>query len=192
MINFAIDNAQTLRLERALGEKAKRLPIELKIAVNATAKKTKPAISKEVRKELAAPAKAVNQTISIQSKATNTEASAKVLVKKTRRIPLRDFGARQNKRGVSYRISKSQGRKTIYGAFQGPKPGVMKTSWKGNVFQRVGKSRLPIVKLYGPSPWGVVVKKKLKPVVQKDAKKELRKQIERRIRFQNLKRSGAI
>lgn len=192
MLNFIIDSAQIIKLEKSLGAKAKKLPIELKIAVNATAKKTKTQVSKQIRTELAAPAKAVNKTITIDSKATNQTARALVVVKKTKRIPLRDFGARQNKGGVSFRTSKTKGRKTVTGAFQGPKPGVMKASWRGRVFKRVGESRLPIVQLYGPSPWGVVVKNKMKPQAVKEANKELRKQIARRIRFQNLKASGAI
>ena len=192
MIQFALDKAQIARLDKALGDKRKRLPRELKTAINATAKKTKTTISKSIREELATKAAAVNKTIAIKSQATETSASATVVVKKTGRISLRDFGARQNKKGVSYRVSKSQGRKLAPGAFQGPKPGVMKSSWQGRVFKRAGKARLPIQQLHGPSPWGVVVKGKMESVFQKDANAELRKQIERRIRFIRLKNSGTI
>lgn len=192
MLEFSIDSRQVIELERALGKKAKRLPIELKIAVNAAAKKSRGAISKQIRTELAAPAKSVNKTISIKSQATEKSAKAIVVVKKTSRIPLRDFGARQNNVGVSAKVSKTRGRTVIPGAFQGPRPGAMKTSWRGRVFKRVGKNRLPIVQLWGPSPWGVAAKKNMQPQAQKDANTELRKQIERRIRFHNLKQSGAI
>ena len=68
----------------------------------------------------------------------------------------------------------------------------MKASWRGNAFIRVGKTRLPIRKLLGPSPWGVfVVGKKIGPSAQQ-IEAELKKQIDRRIRFILLKQSGAI
>ena len=56
----------------------------------------------------------------------------------------------------------------------------------------VGKSRLPIVKLHGASPFGVMTKgKKLGPSVEA-TQAELEKQIQRRVRFITLKKTGAI
>lgn len=192
MLQIEIPRDQIKRLEQAIAGTKKKLPKELAIAVNATAKKTKGAISKEIRNELATKKTAVDKTLKIKTKATASSLSSTVRVEETRRIPLRDFGARQTKRGVSYKISKTTGRKTVLGAFQGPKPGVMKASWKGNVFKRAGKARLPIVKLMGVSPWGVFVKKGLTQPSIAEATAELKKQIERRIRFINLKKSGDI
>jgi hypothetical protein len=60
------------------------------------------------------------------------------------------------------------------------------------VFKRVGEGRLPIIQLFGPSPWGVSIKNNLKKPTVKATKIELIKQIERRIRFLKLKQSGAI
>lgn len=189
---ITIDNSQIARLKKAIVDTGRDLRKEIRIAVNSTAKKSKSIISKQIRKELATSAKAVNKTITISKKAEFLDLSATVEVKKTKRIPLREFGARQKKKGVSYRVSKTKGRKTILGAFQGPKPGMIKASWRGRVFKRVGKARLPIVQLYGPSSWGVfVVGDKIGPSA-KAAEAELKKQIDRRIRFINLKKSGAI
>jgi hypothetical protein len=63
---------------------------------------------------------------------------------------------------------------------------------KGHVFKRVGKERLPIQKLMGPSPWGVTVKNKIDEVVVKFSRADLLKQIKERTRFLGLKKSGAI
>jgi len=74
----------------------------------------------------------------------------------------------------------------------GPRPGANKASWRGNAFKRVGKSRLPIQIQKGPSPWGVFVKREMTKQVEATANAELKKQVERRIRFINLKKTGAV
>jgi hypothetical protein len=164
------------------------------IAVNATSKKTVAIWAKEVSKEVATAQKNIKSTIKVSKKASAGESkspTAVVTQKKTGRIPLRDFGARQNKSGTSYKIGRGK-RGFVAGAFQGPKPGVMKASWRGRVFKRVGAGRLPIIQLFGPSPWGVSIKNDLKKPTVKATRIELIKQIERRIRFLKLKQSGAI
>jgi hypothetical protein len=191
-MNVTVKPGSVASLKQALKDTTRKLQAELRVAVNATANKSKSIINKEIRSELATTAKAVNQTIRVKSKAQVDNITATVEVKKTARISLREFGARQNKSGTSYRISKSQGRKTVKGGFQGPKPGVMKASWRGHTFKRVGQTRLPIVKLFGPSPWGVMTKgDKLGPS-EEQIQAELSKQIERRVRFITLKKTGAI
>jgi len=195
------------RLAKLLGGNAKKLKREMAIAINATSKKTVSLWVKEVAKELATAQKNIKATINVSKKASPTEGglpTAVVTQKKTGRIPLRDFGARQNQKGVTYKISKAGKRGFVKSAFQGPKPGVMKASWRGRVFKRegeavkstkgrhAGRMRQPIVQLFGPSPWGVSLKNKLTKPVKKATKAELLKQIERRTRFIKLKQSGAI
>lgn len=185
MLTIDLDQRQIAKLSEALDGNAKRLPREIKTAINATSRKTKTQISKDIRKELAAKAAAVNATLSISRKATDSSLGAAVRLKQTARIPLRDFGARQTKQGVSYKTSKKGGRKTVTGGF------IIDSIGK-HAFKRQGKSRLPIQKLKGPSPWGVFVKQNMRPETVREANAELRKQIDRRIRFITLKKQGAI
>jgi len=192
MFDIKIPERQLRGLENAAKAAGKKLPRELAIAVNKSGKFAKREISKQIREELAAKKKVVDTAISVRGKATAQHAGITVVVKAGKRLPLRDFGARQIRKGVSYRTSKTTGRKRIDGAFQGPRPGVMKASWRGRVFKRVGKKRLPIQQLWGPSPWGVYVKRKMPTVTRKRVRKELKKQIDARTRFLNLKASGAI
>jgi hypothetical protein len=178
-------------LTKVVNSVAKDLKKNLAIAINETSKTGKAGIAKKISAELAVPQKVIKQEIK------NTRAAASLLrsnlrLRKTSRISLRDFGARQNKTGVSYKISKTKGRATIPGAFQGPKPGAIKVSWRGRVFRRVGKSRLPIVQLFGPSPWGVFTVNKMVHKQERELQAELEKQIQRRIRFLTLKAQGKI
>ena len=177
---------QIAELQRLLGGVSKKIKRELAIAVNETAKHTKGTIAKQIVAELAVAQKVVKDKLTIK-RANNADRNptAKVTLDKTKRIPLRDFGARQNKTGVSVKISKSRGRKTIPSAF-------MVDRYGDHVYKRSSKARAVGRRKKGPSPWGVFVKNNLKEPTADDAKDVLRKNVERRIRFIKLKQSGAI
>lgn len=66
------------------------------------------------------------------------------------RIPLSRFSPTQRKPGVSYRIGRQGGRKTVAGTF-------LATMRSGHtlVGRRVGKARYPIAELFGPSVFHV-------------------------------------
>lgn len=165
----------------------KNLPREMSIVSGKTARRGKSIIAKEVATELAVPQKVIRAQVTSR-KVGKTGAATHL--SKSKRIPLRDFKARQTKKGVSYKISKTGGRRMIAGAFQGPRPG--QHQWSGRVFIRKGKKRLPIQQLFGPSPWGVFVKKKKDRATKQKLHAELRKQIAERLRYRKLKASGAI
>lgn len=192
MIGMSIDAKDVKRLQESLGKRAKRLPQELAVAVNAATKKGRSEINKEIRKELAVKAASLNRVLKQTKKATKASGTAQITLNKEQRLSLKDFGARQNKAGVSYKISPKKGRKLIAGGFMGPKPGVTAIKLRGNAFKRMGKTRLPIVKLMGASPWGAWHVNKLRTPMTKIIQAELKKQIERRIRFHVLKAQGAI
>ena len=192
MIDIGVDQREIRELEKALIGTSRKLPRELNTIVNNTARKTKTAMSREVRKELAAPAKVVNKHLRIKTKATPTNLTAVVELKESSRIALKHFKARQVGAGVSFKTSKTAGRKTIPGAFMGPRPGAISVKLRGHVFQRIGKGRLPIRKLHGPSPWGVFVVQGLRAKIKSDANAELIKQTRRRVNFLVLKANGKI
>jgi hypothetical protein len=171
------------RLSTALGNSKKKIRKEMAIVLNAVAKRTQNTLAKEISKELATSQKSIKQTIKVTKKASSVDLAAKVSQDKSDRIPLKYFAAKQNKTGVSYKISKTKGRKTVKSAFVSDKLG-------RHVYKRRAKTRLPIDKLHGPSPWGVTVKNELaKKIVNQDVEPELVKQIERRIRAINFKKS---
>jgi len=77
---------------------------------------------------------------------------------KTYRPGLIAFSARQTKHGVSYRISRTAGRKMIEHSFiaRMPKKRADQRRQHRGVFLRKGPSRLPIRELKGPSIWTVI------------------------------------
>ena len=192
MIEIQINARQLKRLREAVGKSKKSIKKELAGAINATSKKTKLQVGRDIRKTVNLKKDEAERPLSLRATATETNLVAVVSLKKTRRLGLRHFGARQDKRGVSYKIGKTGGRARVDGAFQGPRPGVMKMSWKGNAFKRVGKERLPIVMLKGVSAYGAYAKNDLEGPQVKEINKELSKQMERRINLNILRANGLV
>lgn len=86
-----------------------------------------------------------------------------VTLEYTPRFPLKYFGAKQTKKGVTYKIPKSGKKSLARGAFGPEIPRLGR-----HVFRRVGANRLPIQPLFGVSPWGTfMVNKMLEPTKQK-------------------------
>ena len=173
----------------ALSKVVKNLGKEIQIVNGKTVRRGKSIAAKEVTQAVSIPQKVVRR--SVKSELVG-ERSAVLSLEKSKRISLKEFGARQGKKGVSYKIDKASGRKTVVGTFVGPKVGLTSVKLRGHVFKRKGKSRLPILKLKGPSPWGVIKKNNRAAAVKKKLQEELRKQMAERLRYQKLKASGAI
>jgi len=192
MIEIEIKPKQLKRLREAVGKSKKSIKKELAGAINATSKKTKLQVGRDIRKTVNLKKDEAERPLSLRATATESSLVAIVSLKKTKRLGLRHFGARQDKRGVSYKISKTGGRSRVNGAFQGPRPGVMKMSWKGNAFKRVGKERLPIVMLKGVSAFGAYAKNDLEGPQVKEINAELSKQMERRINLNILRANGLV
>ena len=192
MISIEIDAKQLTALKKAVERSGKKFAKELAGAINAVSKKTKLQIGRDIRATVAMPKAESEKPLRIRGAATEQNLSATVTLKKTKRLGLRHFGARQDKRGVSYKIAKTGGRKRVQGAFQGPKPGVQKISWKGNAFKRVGASRLPIVMLKGVSAYGAYAKNELSGPQVEAINAELTKQMERRIKLNILRAEGLV
>ena len=137
-------------------------------ALNKTAEKARTAQSKGIRDRYNITGKRLNQElekVSGSNRATTSKPLAAIkAVKKSNKNPgLQNFGAKQTTKGVSYRIRKDQGRKTLPGAFEANVP-------KGGegVFVRAGKERLPIIRRTGPSVIQMMRKIGIRPV-QKSA-----------------------
>lgn len=179
------DNALT-ELKAAIDGMGRGLSRELATAVNKAATKTQTAVSREVRTRLVIKAKDLKANLR-KLRATKTNPSATVSLFRTDRIPLKRFGARQIKKGVSYKIDKIEGRKVALGAFG---PNIPRLGH--HAFKRTGKARKPIVKLHGPSAYGVFLIHDMDTRVSHTATAILDKEIRERVRFLLLKKFGRI
>lgn len=192
MLSVEINKDQLERLATATARAGKKMKKELAGAINQVSKKTKLQMGRDIRNTINLKKDEAEKPLSIRTNASEGSLFAVVQLKKTPRLGLRHFGAKQDKRGVSYKIGKKGGRSRVDGAFSGPKPGVVKTSWKGNAFKRTGKNRLPIVQIKGVSAYGAYVKNKLSAPQLVVVQEELIKQIERRIKLNILRAEGLV
>lgn len=192
MIAIEINADQLRRLGESAAAAKKSLSKELAAAINAVSKKTKLQMGRDIRATVNMKKDESEKPLSIRATATPQSLEAIVSLKKTRRLGLRHFGAKQDKRGVSYKIMKKGGRQRVDGAFMGPNPKAIKISWKGNVFKRVGQSRLPIVPIKGVSAYGAYVINDLAGPQEQVITAELTKQMERRINLNVLRANGLV
>ncbi len=207
-LTVSLDQSKLAALQRRLRGIKNGVAKTLAGAANDTAKHTRTSISRSIRDRIKIKKRDIDKHIKIRTANSNdTRPTATVTLSKSRRIGLQYFGAKQIGTRAAYRRAKNStnanflggggvtysiGRKFAPGAFMGPKPGVKADSLYGGVFIRVGKGRLPIKKLKGPSPWGVFVKAGLKTETLIEGKAEFDKNIERRVKYLLLKSKGVI
>lgn len=152
----------------------------LRTAANDTAKTLRSDLSKNIR-ELVNIKKA---DIDPYLKVTPPQgASVEIRIKEGARIPLRFFGARETKAGVTYKISRRGGRNRIPSAF------IVK-KFASNVYTRKSANRGPFLKPRGVSAWGVVGVNKLDAKAVRDGQAIFRKNIMRRLNLEVLRAKG--
>lgn len=176
-------------LAKRLENAADNLSKEIGIIVWNTAKKTKRVIARQIGSELNLPQKMIIAKLRTKR---HDDYNATVILKKSARLSLRNFKPKQNKQGVQAKVYKSRGVEMTPGAFMGPKPGKFAVKLRGNVFKRRGKSRKPIDIIKGPSPHQVFIEKNQIRVVIDETSAELRKQLEKRINYLELRKSGRL
>lgn len=184
-MKISLNERKYKALKDSLDGKVKAIQKELAVVINKTAKQGERVLAKEVHAELATTIKAIQDKIKIRGRATKENPTSKIALSKSDRLSLRVFSPRETKAGVTYRISKTKGRKTAKSAFEVKK--LSKHIWK-----RKGKSKFPIVKLQGPSPWGVAVVNDMQKPASEKIQRELTKQINRRVDFILKKKTGVI
>ena len=144
-----VDATEVRKVELLLGKQFKQAPTVIMRALNRAASSSKTAASKEVRREYYVKAKDVNKTIKIY-RASRKKLGA-LVISKDSKLPLDRFKfsprtrpKRPPKGGIKVAVKKD-GLKNLMHAFLVDAPG------GAMIFERVGKPRLPIKRIMGPS-----------------------------------------
>lgn len=174
--------SNTSKVRKYILEIADELPTAVAMGVNSTAKKARNKAAKVIRKELGSrvPLKAIKSAAFAKETAKKEKLQAVMGLAKGKRISLRYFNPTQSKRnGVSVRFDKNikgkAGRTLIPNAFVSKRLGK-------KVFIRAGKSRLPIVEQFGPSPGDFIEALGVKESSVKLIQDQLPKLINRKIK----------
>ena len=204
MIGIEINKKQLEILHKAVQKAGKHFPRELAAAVNTVTKQTRTDIGKRIRGVMKIKKATVEKHIRITGVAAATNPVGKITLDYNDRAGLQEFGARQTKAGVTYQISPQGGRRTVVGAFMGPKPGVLAPRLYGGVWKRQGEARKmtkgrhqgrvrqPIVKLYGLSPYGAWMKNDFTVTEVAFIQDKLTHEINRRINVNILRANGLV
>ncbi|WAJ30620.1 phage tail protein [Antarcticirhabdus aurantiaca] len=118
-------------------------------AMNEVGKTMRGKVIRATAKQVGASQAIVKKRGRITSKPATAGSLSYVISSQGGHMLLKDFGAKQNRKGVRAKPW-GQGR-TFGGAFMGARPGLSTRKLGGNVFHRTGKERLPIQNMYGPA-----------------------------------------
>jgi len=172
-------------LLEALNNAADNLPKEVYTALGAASTKVKRSIAQEVTAEVNVAQKVVRKQIKVRKDRQNLKVTCALV--SSWRIPLRDFKARQTKKGVSARLNKNEGVTHYPGAFI-----VKKFGNHAYTRPKTGE-RGPILKMKGVSPFGVLkINIARRNRVTDSATEAVKEELSERIRFLNLKKKGGL
>lgn len=147
-------------------------------ALNKTAANVRTAASSSIRRRRALSAKVVRDAMAIRRASPAKLVSSLVVTGKP--IPLRDYKARQTKKGVTAQVSPGK-RKLI--SHRGNRAFIVQKIG-GHVFAREGKERLPIKKLFGPSLPSTFVQEEVRTAWTATAREALPKRLAEEVRFE--------
>ncbi len=160
------------RMLKGLGRTADKV---ITRALNRTIKPVESAAVKSLSKDMRLTQKVVRKSFHInRANFATRKAQINVFGK---RVPLIDYGARQTKKGVTYKAPKG-GRGLVAGGFLS----TMRSGHKG-VFKRAGKGRLPIQQLYGPSVPYVFLKRHIQRAMDSVAKERWDKEVRTAMKY---------
>ena len=200
---------ESIQLE-GLGELQRNLQVfggsidkEIKIIVSKTTTGTKRNIAKQITERLATQVKRTSEVIDIVRRPSVSRPRGHVQLEKTARLPLKHFGARQTRKGVTYRIDKRGQRKTHPTAFipsqvaHGPRsrtpsgrlrPQPRIRHMGGHVFARAYDNPRKLIKQFALSPWGMYVENPMQKRTVNEARETARKELANRVSFAKFRR----
>ncbi len=121
----------------------------LRRAVNHTGDRTFTAVKRAVANQAGVSQSIAVDKGGIRKRRANASALEYLIISKGGYLPLRYFKPTQLSKGT--KASPWGSRKLFEHAFMGPRPGLLASRLKGNVFVRSSDRRLPIRKLWGPA-----------------------------------------
>lgn len=144
MFEVRINDRELKKLERSLAEIPRAMGKVMSLGLNRTATEARTKIARSLAPRTGLNIKDVRDR-TILRRATYSRWRSGVSISR-KRIPLARFGARQTKKGVTYKQGSGRKRVLIRHAFISQMPG-----GHTGVFRRKYSRRLPIVELRGPS-----------------------------------------
>ncbi len=186
-MQVTVDKSSMDGIRKVLNDLGANITKELAVAVNKTTKQVSTAAARKLKQVIPVPVKVLKKAVFARDKATAKQPRSTVVLYGGHPIPLKYFGARAMKKGgVSFRQSgPTKGRGHLPNAF------IPKQMYRGNVYQRQGKPRGPLVQQKGSSP-GDYANEGVTAEALATATERFPMQVQARIRFLTLKAKGQL
>ena len=177
-MEFEDDSFDRLQELTKIGFSAKKIRGSVYTVINQVARDSISPAAKEVVKHLAVKQSRAKEAIKVTKKAKRGSLSAIVTVQKNKRPPLKDFKLKaiNKKKGNGIRYEIKKGNKRTFAR------GFVIDKFNGNAFVNVGGRE--IVKLHGPSVWGVFKKQNIEQPTKDQIRERLTYRIDKFIKDQ--------
>jgi hypothetical protein len=163
--SIKLDLAEIKQMERRVRKGA--VPKAAARAINRVAESVRADVVRRMRQHRGLKARTIREALTIR-RAGATQLLAEVIASGLP-IPLREYSARQTRKGVTVMVNPTRGRKLIVS--KGNKAFTIGKFGK-HVFVRQGSKRLPIKKLFGPSIPATFLRKQIVEAMNEVAARE--------------------
>jgi hypothetical protein len=181
-----IDSQSLASVKKVIESLGASIRKELNIAVSETTRQVRIKASRKLKEVIPVPVKVLKKAIAVSKKSDVSNLTSEILMIEGYPIPLKYFGAKQTKKGVTHKnagVEKSRG--LLPNAF-------VVNRFRGNVYQRTTKQRGPLAQQKGPAPSEYYKSAGVTDLALDTARDQLPKQINERIRFLTLKAQGQL
>jgi hypothetical protein len=194
-ISITVDRSDLRELQDTLRNIRNGAPRVIKNSVNKTLPGVRTDMARETQQRLALKQSRIKKDIKVVKRANTRDFSGRVS-SKGQPVSLHSFGAKQKKKGVSVRVLKSEGRKTIRGAFIARgKHGNTLVFWREKTPRNEGeigtkkekpwlnyaalpeRYRYPVEALHGPRIQDITARPEVMQAVEEKGRVRLKKQL---------------
>ncbi len=179
MLKVTFDQASLTRLTNTLKDSAAKIGREIATAINATSKQCSIKAARLLKAEIKVPVKILKKAVKPGIKANPKSLTTTITLGKGHPIPLKYFLGR-----VRVKLSKKQ--RTAVGN------GFIVKKYRDHVFKRATNKRGPLIRQDGEAPGEAFERAGIAKVTEQTAREQLPIQVEKRIRFWELKLAGKL
>ncbi len=154
MTNVSVQFKGAKQFQKALKSTETQVNRKAQQALNRTLTRSRTQMTNAIGEKLNLKKKTIRDMISLQKANKNTGLIGRLVVK-NKLIPLIEYKAKQNRKGVSFKLYRSRPRQLIRHSFI-----MLDKRGRDTVFKREGRARLKIKPLYGTIIHDVAVKQR--------------------------------
>jgi hypothetical protein len=180
-----IDSQSLASVRKVIESLGASIRKELNIAVSETTRQVRIKASRKLREVIPVPVKVLKKAIAVRKKSNVNSLIAEIGMLAGYPIPLKYFGAKKTKKGVTHKRAGAEKSGLLPHAF-------IVNRFGGNVYERTTKQRGPLTQQKGPAPGDYYKSAGVADLALDTARDQLPKQINERVRVLILRSKGQL